>query len=344
MAHYIAYAGKSRTTQPRKMMDQVLGMLSLGVWAIPATTQLRTKLSPGDGLIVAVGTPYRRFVADGVVASRYRAFTPDEIRSLPEGLELDSGITLTRVRIWQTRPWIDEVWPSTAASRTNPAAQFRQGITSVASTDAAAIVGARAGDDREPAEAKQGGLALEPGDREVHGAAEPLLATTPPVIVEASRLDAPSPHPSDSSMQRRAEAAILAAVSAELRVILTPRSLVLSNGSRVEVDGTAPDLSVLVEAFARQGALKGGQQKKVCQDALKLITLGRIHPDARLVIAFADPEAAEYASRGTWVAEALATWGVEVIVVDIDPELRTQIREAQLRQVMLNPPDPTADS
>jgi len=348
MAHYIGYAGKSRTTEPRTMMDQVIGMLASGVWAIPATTQLRTKLLPGDGLIIAVGKPYRRFVADAVVASRYRAFTPEEVQGLPAGLELDHGITLTRVRIWQTRPWIDEVWPGTAAFRTNPAARFRQGLTSVTSTDAAMIVAAGVDEPREPVDAKQGGLALEAEADRTQTAGKPDritgLAAKPSVIVETKRVAALSTHPSDSSTQRGAESAILAAVSAELGVTLTPLSLALPNGARVQVDGAAADFSVLVEAFARQGALKGGQQKKVCQDALKLITLGRIHPNARLMIAFADPEAAAYASRGTWVAEALATWGVEVIVVDIDPELRTELREAQLRQVMLNPDDSAADS
>jgi hypothetical protein len=156
------------------------------------------------------------------------------------------------------------------------------------------------------------------------------------VIVETPRPAMLDVHPSNSAVQRGAESAILDALSAEFGVALAPRSVPLPNGARVDVDGATADFSVLVEAFSRQGALKGGQQKKVCQDALKLITLGRIHPGARLVIAFADPEAATYATRGTWVAEALATWGIEVIVVDIAPELRTRIREAQLRQMMVN--------
>jgi hypothetical protein len=144
-------------------------------------------------------------------------------------------------------------------------------------------------------------------------------------------------HPSNSAVQQKAEAAILVEVSAHVGAALAPRVLTLANGARVNVDGAAPDLSILVEVFARQGPLKGGQQKKVCQDALKLITLARILPDARLVIAFADREAAAYASTGTWVAEALATWRVEVLVVDVGPELSNAISQAQLRQVMINP-------
>lgn len=295
------------------------------------------KLVPGDGLIVAVGAPYRRFVADAVVASRYRALNPEEIARLPSGFQLDHGVSLDRVRVWRTRPWIDEVWPATGASRTDPTAQFRQGIRSISSPDAALIVAAGTeqslGGPRKSRLSERQPVASTP--------AEQTTATVPVVPSPAAASAMPSSvHRSDSAVQRAAEATILAAVSDELGVTLAPRSFVLPNGSRVEVDGADPDVSVLVEVFARQGALKGGQQKKVCQDALKLITLQRTHPNARLVVAFADEQAAAYASRGTWVAEALAAWRVDVLIADIDHDLRAQIREAQVRQLMLNADDP----
>lgn len=40
MAHYIAYASKSRAAQPRELMAEVISMLEAAVWAIPYTTQL----------------------------------------------------------------------------------------------------------------------------------------------------------------------------------------------------------------------------------------------------------------------------------------------------------------
>ena len=55
------------------------------------------------------------------------------------------------------------------------------------------------------------------------------------------------------------------------------------------------------------------------------------------MLVFADEHAAAYATTGTWVAEALATWGVEVLVVDVGEELRAKIRQAQQRQMMVNP-------
>ena len=59
MAHYIAYATEAGTTLPHKMKEQVLAMLTAGVWGVPASAQLKAKLLPGDGLIIAVGAPYR---------------------------------------------------------------------------------------------------------------------------------------------------------------------------------------------------------------------------------------------------------------------------------------------
>ena len=45
---------------------------------------------------------------------------------------------------------------------------------------------------------------------------------------------------------------------------------------------------MLVECFAHVGAMKGGQRHKVATDALKLITLGRGKPGARLLLALAN--------------------------------------------------------
>jgi len=111
----------------------------------------------------------------------------------------------------------------------------------------------------------------------------------------------------------------------------------LKAGAPVEVDAASPNGMVLVEIFARQGELKGGQQKKVAIDTLKLITIREERPGARLIVAFADQAAAAYAKGGGWVAQALRTWNVEVEIVDIPDELRTKIREAQATQTMVNP-------
>ena len=144
-------------------------------------------------------------------------------------------------------------------------------------------------------------------------------------------------HLSDSIVQREAEALIRQRVADAVGKPLAPARVKLDSGASVEVDAMAPDGSVFGEIFARQGALKGGQRHKVAADALKLITLGRTRPSAELFLAFADEQAAAYASKGTWLSEALVLWNVKVLVVDLDETVRDGIRAAQLRQVMVNP-------
>jgi hypothetical protein len=155
--------------------------------------------------------------------------------------------------------------------------------------------------------------------------------------LRASRYGLAMAHHSDSYEQQSAEPLILAGLSVEFDVDLTPRSLFLDGGARVDVDGVAKDESMLVEVFAHQGRLKGAQFHKVARDALKLITLARSRQKARLILAFGDQDAAACVTAGSWLAETLRTWGIEVFVVDLDEGVRNGLRAAQARQVMINP-------
>ena len=147
MAHYLAYATKAGTTQPQKVLIEVLQMLEAGIWGVPATAQLKMKLTPGDGLLVAVGSPHRLFVGNAVVASRYHRFDENEAAKKPPGLRsFEHGITLARARVWPEALPIMDVWPETAAWSTNPRAKFFGAISTLRSVDAALIVAAGAGE------------------------------------------------------------------------------------------------------------------------------------------------------------------------------------------------------
>lgn len=121
---------------------------------------------------------------------------------------------------------------------------------------------------------------------------------------------------------------------------LTPGSLDLPNGARVDVDGIDEEKVVFVEIFARQGRLRGAQFHKVARDALKLITLTKGREETRRIIAFGDAEAAACVTGKSWLAEALATWNIEIMVVELDENVRAGLHAAQARQVMVNPTDP----
>lgn len=132
--------------------------------------------------------------------------------------------------------------------------------------------------------------------------------------------------PAGPELLRAAEAQILAGAAGGLGVELEPMSLVLPGGASVDVDGVDAGQSTFVEVFARQGRLKGPQLDKVARDALKLATLGRSFASARLVIACADPIGAGQLDGTSWLAEALRTWRIQVLVVALDEELRDALR------------------
>lgn len=147
-----------------------------------------------------------------------------------------------------------------------------------------------------------------------------------------------SEHLSDSSVQRQAEAAIIAAAAdlLGLDLLASPGRITLAGDVWVEVDARAPDSSVFVEAYARQGPLKGAQLKKIGQDILKLALLQReaAFSGSRAIIAFASEEARD-SVRG-WLRRAADAFGVQLLVVPIPEDLRNEILAAQSRQMMVN--------
>lgn len=139
-------------------------------------------------------------------------------------------------------------------------------------------------------------------------------------------------HASDSTEQRTAEVAIVAAVSGIVGVPLTPARITIAD-ARVEIDGASEDRSVLVEAYARIGAVRGGQPKKLATDAFKLAWAGEKLGAQRLIIAVAGEEADAYLRRaGAWLTAALRDANVEIIHVPLSVELRESLADAQARQ------------
>jgi hypothetical protein len=144
------------------------------------------------------------------------------------------------------------------------------------------------------------------------------------------------PHRSDSAAQREAERVAVAQLGRDLGVSLDPAELTLAEGIRVHVDGYhAGPPAIVVEVFAHQGPLKGGQRHKVMSDAFKLVAIGRTHPGAQLLFVLTDPVAAASA-QGGWRGAALKAAGVEVRTVALPAELMANVLAAQARQRMVN--------
>lgn len=126
---------------------------------------------------------------------------------------------------------------------------------------------------------------------------------------------------------------MVALLSEQLGIALAPRRVAVADGARVELDAATEDHSVLVEAWAHQGPAKSAQRNKVLTDAFELIftakAIGR--PDARLILLFSDEEATGRFRTG-WAKAALDSHGIEIVVVELSPETRRSIRDAQETQ------------
>ncbi len=144
----------------------------------------------------------------------------------------------------------------------------------------------------------------------------------------------PEPHPSSSTVQQEVEATVLRALGEKLGSPLSQGHRVELGGSHMQPDGMTEDGSVVVEAFAHVGTLKGGQRHKVSTDALKLLAIRELHPDARLILAFVDEKAV--GSVSGWKAETLRRNGIELLVVELDEADRALIEAAQAKQQMVN--------
>ncbi|MER6590370.1 hypothetical protein ABT214_00575 [Micromonospora purpureochromogenes] len=155
--------------------------------------------------------------------------------------------------------------------------------------------------------------------------------TSAPIVRQET---APAPAAGDSSVQRHAESVMLGLLGVRLGCALSPRRFVLEDGSRVEVDGADENLTVLVEAWAHQGPPKSAQKHKVLADAFRLMFVASSLPTPpRLVLCLSDPEAAHhFTTARSWAATALREFGVEVEVVEVPTEVRSQILAAQQRQ------------
>ena len=146
--------------------------------------------------------------------------------------------------------------------------------------------------------------------------------------------NSPPEIPPSSARPRWKQIALLAD---RLDIPLVPEKLRLMDGSVVIVDGVSHEPAVLVKHWAHHGPPKAAQKHKVLSDALKLTfvaaALGAQHRRVyRKVLCFSDEQAAAPFRRSSWQAGAPARRRIEIAVVDLGPEWRQRIRDAQERQ------------
>ncbi len=151
-------------------------------------------------------------------------------------------------------------------------------------------------------------------------------------------MPSPPTHLSNASVQMDVEAVIVAALAIQERTPLSTQGnrIRIDQHTHIEVDAVSEDGKTVVEAYARQGRLKGAQVKKIAQDVLKLALLKRQpgREDTKAIIVFASQDAHD--SISGWLRQAAETFDVRLAVVDIPDDLRERILQAQTLQVMVN--------
>jgi hypothetical protein len=137
----------------------------------------------------------------------------------------------------------------------------------------------------------------------------------------------------DSLEQRTAEPLLIAALGERLGIELTKHRFRLPLGGWLEIDGMCESPLVLCEAWAHLGRPKSAQKNKVMTDAIKLMFAAKLCSGSpRMVLLFADEQAASHFKSRSWMAQLLQANGVEVQVVGLPETVRTNILVAQKRQ------------
>ncbi len=145
-----------------------------------------------------------------------------------------------------------------------------------------------------------------------------------------------SMHPSDSTAQREAEQHLLLALQESIGAHFVADATLPLDPS-IKPDGVDPQRKIVVEVYARVGALKGAQLHKAKADLLKLAYVRyQLGADWRAIVCFGSREAAAFLLGRSWAAEAARAFGVEVMVEELPAHQRERVLAAQERQCMVN--------
>ena len=144
-------------------------------------------------------------------------------------------------------------------------------------------------------------------------------------------------HASNSEEQQKAESIMLNILAEKLDLNFDERSK-LPNTVTAQPDAIDLNKKTIIEAYAHIGSLKGAQTHKVKGDILKLILVEKqLGGNWKKILCFADDDTAKYVRGGSWVAEVVRTFDIEVQVVNLPQEQKEIICAAQKRQRMVNP-------
>ena len=105
----------------------------------------------------------------------------------------------------------------------------------------------------------------------------------------------------------------------------------------MQPDFYSEEFSIVGEIFAHIGKPKKAQDNKISNDILKMLLLDKISgKQYRKIIAVCDKKEMKKLMGQSVLAESIRQFGVEVILVELDEDMRNKILEAQEIQRMTN--------
>jgi hypothetical protein len=139
--------------------------------------------------------------------------------------------------------------------------------------------------------------------------------------------------PGTSLEQQEAEDLMIGLLGKSLGVSFEKRRFSLPVGGWLEIDACCDSPCILCEAWAHIGRPKSAQRDKVTADAMKLLFAASLaQGPQRLILVFADEDAASHFRGNSWVAQALKANRIETHLVELPSDVREKILLAQNRQ------------
>lgn len=147
-------------------------------------------------------------------------------------------------------------------------------------------------------------------------------------------------HKSSSHVQMQAEEMMFHTIEHILNMKLEKnKKLYLADNAftYIQPDFYSEEDKIIGEIFAHIGKPKKAQDNKIANDILKMLLLEKITgKQFRKIIAVCDDAEKKKLQGKSVLAESIRQFGIEIMYVELEDNMRNQIIEAQERQKMTN--------
>ena len=145
---------------------------------------------------------------------------------------------------------------------------------------------------------------------------------------------------SSSEEQMIAEQYIFETIEKQLQIELEHnRKIYLADNpfTYIQPDFYSEEYCIVGEIFSHIGKPKKAQNNKIANDVMKMLLLEKITEKTyRKIIVVCDEIELEKLNGKSVLAETIRQFGIEIIYIEIEDEMRNTILEAQKRQTMVN--------